>query len=72
VTRLALAYLHDVKMDYTRINAAVGALECAKLELYRRVATPYERGKEVANGDVYDGPVIVNYVSEVIDSDIPF
>ena len=29
-------------------------LECAKLELYRRVAAPYEDEKIDQNGDVYD------------------
>lgn len=32
----------------------VGALECAKLELYRRIAIPYEEQKIQENGDVYD------------------
>jgi hypothetical protein len=40
-------------LSYENINAAVGALECAKLELYRRVAAPYEDTKIAANGDVY-------------------
>jgi len=35
------------------INAIIGALECAKLELYRRVAAPYEDDKIAENGDVY-------------------
>lgn len=37
---------------YTGINAMIGALECAKLELYRRVAAPYEDRKREENGDV--------------------
>jgi hypothetical protein len=41
-------------LSYTNINAAVGALECAKLELYRRLAAPYENAKQAENGDVYD------------------
>ena len=40
--------------SYTRINEAVGVLECAKLELYRRMAVPYEDKKCKINGDVYD------------------
>ena len=40
--------------NYVEINAAIGVLECAKLELYRRVAAPYEDGKIAENGDVYD------------------
>jgi len=31
----------------------VGVLECAKMELYRRVAAPYEDKKKEENGDVY-------------------
>lgn len=38
---------------YTTINDAIGALECCKQELYRRVATPYEEIKIKANGDVF-------------------
>lgn len=32
---------------------ALGALECCKLEFYRRVAAPYEDSKIISNGDVY-------------------
>ena len=32
----------------------VGVLECAKLELYRRMAAPYEDEKIEDNGDVYE------------------
>lgn len=38
---------------YAHINEVVGVLECAKLELYRRVAAPYEDGKCAASGEVY-------------------
>ena len=37
---------------YSDINAAIGVLECAKLELYRMVAQPYEDGKRKLNGKV--------------------
>ena len=43
---------------YTRINELIGMLECAKLELYRRVAAPYEDTKISLNGEVYDAPSI--------------
>ncbi len=39
--------------SYHTINSAIGALECAKLELYRRIAAPYEDGKIIDNGDIY-------------------
>lgn len=32
---------------------ALGALECCKLEFYRRVAAPYEDSKIKSNGDCY-------------------
>ena len=40
-------------LKYSEINRIIGALECAKLELYRRVAAPYEDVKIMENGDVY-------------------
>ena len=38
---------------YAHLNEVVGALECAKLELYRRLAVPYEDEKIRESGDVY-------------------
>lgn len=40
--------------NYEKYNAAIGALESAKLELYRRMIAPYEDGKIASNGDVYE------------------
>lgn len=54
LTRLVDDYL--VRMGgvrYALLNEVIGALECAKLELYRRVAAPYEEGKRESAGDVY-------------------
>jgi hypothetical protein len=39
---------------YARINEVVGVLECAKLEVYRRIAAPYEDIKISESGDVYE------------------
>lgn len=41
-------------LAYARINEVVGVLECAKLELYRRLAAPYEDAKLATHGEVYD------------------
>ena len=53
----SISYLmnHIVKdeLNYATLNELVGVLECAKLELYRRVASPYEDEKKDSNGDVY-------------------
>lgn len=46
-------YINQKGKSYTTINEMIGALECAKLELYRRIAVPYEDTKIKENGDVY-------------------
>ena len=46
-------WIETHKLSYTSVNAAIGVLECLKLELYRRVAAPYEEIKIKANGDVF-------------------
>lgn len=58
ITRLVDAYLNHLADDagrlrYAHLNDAVGVLECAKLELYRRIAAPYEDEKISESGDVY-------------------
>lgn len=52
-TRIILQYLSEKGTSYSVINDVMGALEGAKLELYRRVAAPYEDKKIKENGDVY-------------------
>ncbi len=39
--------------SYQVHNDAIGALECAKLELYRRKTKSYEDMAMITNGDVY-------------------
>lgn len=41
------------KTSYRDINDVIGALECCKLEFYRRCAAAYEDQKAFDNGDVY-------------------
>lgn len=53
ITRLVDDFVGS-KISYAKINEAIGVLECAKLELYRRIAAPYEDKKMAQNGDVYD------------------
>lgn len=47
-------YLQTTGVCYGSINTLIGVLECAKLELYRRIASPYEDEKIKENGDVYE------------------
>lgn len=54
ITSLVLDYVQGLShTSYASINDVIGALECAKLELYRRLAAPYEDKKIEENGDVY-------------------
>jgi hypothetical protein len=65
--------------SYREINDVVGALECCKLEFYRRAAAPYEDQKSFDNGDVYNAPdaetLLKQYglttLSKALDKDIP-
>lgn len=52
LTQICLNYLGD-SPRYQRYNEIVGALECCKLEFYRRAVAPYEDKKIKENGDVY-------------------
>ena len=55
VTRILNAWLQKRGLSYAAIADVVTVLETAKLEFYRRMATPYEDRKIAENGDVYDG-----------------
>jgi hypothetical protein len=50
-SKIALEII-DKQPKYSKINDIIGALECAKLELYRRTAAPYEDRKIGENGDI--------------------
>ncbi len=61
LTRLVDSYLSrragsEGRLRYDHLNEVIGVLECAKLELYRRVAAPYEDQKRLESGDVYTVP----------------
>ena len=53
ITALFNEVLKTKGVNYRNINELIGVLECAKLELYRRVASPYEDEKIQSNGDVF-------------------
>lgn len=50
---LAQCVERDGRLRYAHLNEVIGVLECAKLELYRRLAAPYEDVKIAEHGDVY-------------------
>lgn len=47
-----LKSIYDQRDSYANFNAQIGTLECCKLELYRKLAAPYEDQKEYENGAV--------------------
>ena len=53
ITQLLLSTLFAHVTRYYGIAVAVGILETMKLEMYRRLAAPYEDKKAEENGDVY-------------------
>lgn len=53
ITKVCNSWIEKHGLSYTSINDVIGVLECAKLELYRRLAAPYEDEKKEENGDVY-------------------
>jgi len=55
ITRQIDAYLARKGVSYANLNEVIGVLECAKLELYRRIVARYEDRKiaDPDNGDVY-------------------
>lgn len=53
ITSTIKAYVEVKGKRYQTLNDAIGALEGAKLELYRREVAPYENAKLAENGDVF-------------------
>ena len=53
ITCLVDNFISRKELKYSEINSVIGVLECAKMELYRRIAAPYEDKKCEENGDVY-------------------
>ena len=52
ISWLCHRYLSDKGLRYVNLNEVIGVLECAKIELYRQIAAPYERTKHKLNGAV--------------------
>jgi len=53
LTRIIHATMGN-EISYDKINSMIGVLECCKLELYRKIAAPYEQKKLMENGPVSD------------------
>ncbi len=54
LTNIIKKYLQDRGgIGYNTLNSIIGVLSCMQLELYRRLAAPYEDSKIIENGDVF-------------------
>ena len=53
ISKIVDRYIFVKGISYTTLNEIIGALECAKLELYRRIVIRYEDVKLDSNGEVY-------------------
>lgn len=52
LTELVNSYIEQRGTSYQTYNDIVGAIECCKMEIYRRSVAPYEDRKALQNGDV--------------------
>ena len=52
ITSIVHGYIIGMGLNYGNINEAIGALECAKLEVYRQVVAKYEDKKKRENGAI--------------------
>ena len=52
ISKLLLETYREFLPNYTDFNEIIGILECAKLEMYRKMTAPYEDVKEQENGCV--------------------
>jgi len=53
ISKFVSNYVETNKTKYAILNEMVGALECAKLEIYRMLIAPYEDVKIKENGSVF-------------------
>ena len=52
ISMLIHNYINKNGLNYANCNNMIGVLECAKLELYRKLISPYEDVKIKENGDL--------------------
>jgi hypothetical protein len=57
ISTIAWEYVLGRKLSYTEMQHVIGTLECVKMEMYRRMLSPYEDAKIAENGDILDNRV---------------
>jgi len=54
LTKICLHYINQRGLQkYQFYNDVIGALEASKMEIYRKLISPYEEQKEIENGTVW-------------------
>ena len=53
LTESCIEYVARKQESFQVYAEILGALEATKLELYRRLITPYEESKRLLNGDIF-------------------
>ena len=54
ISYLVSLLIREQGCSYALLNELIGALECAKLELYRRLVVEHEEEKIKQNGDIFN------------------
>lgn len=62
ISKFVGQYLADNGLDFAHFSECIAALECAKLELYRRVGAPYEDTKLRDYGDIFPASILTKFV----------
>jgi hypothetical protein len=52
ISKILHSHLLSNGCNYATCNDIIGVLECAKLEFYRKIVSPYEDTKILENGDL--------------------
>ena len=52
ISSIMKSYIENKGLKYHRLNGLIGSLECAKLEMYRMLAAPYEDIAQKKNGHI--------------------
>jgi len=73
ICRLADAFIHDHGLSYHVLEEVIGALECAKQEIVRRIIGPYEALKMEQNGDVFahTAPMLAQVAAALTGAGLP-
>jgi hypothetical protein len=53
MSQLIRSFIVENGLSYTTLNSVIGVLHCLSMEVYRKLAAPYEDKKEIENGGVW-------------------